>query len=330
MEERTWKEEHATTESCACDQSEPAAETLSPGAPLICFLLFTLIACAFGLTISDTQLSTASISMIAAAREPSFVSREALLVTRTLSAIFSVSTLWHDMMRPPNKHLLRYWSGSRLPSIEVRLGGGRKYMTFTVNCWTLLTAYFVGAATCSAIDVFEVPVPPLTSTCVGAALWLMHETSFACALLVTAAVTFVLIPGAVKNGARTSCSRFFVAVTLVMHNANAFLMATELLFNALPFRLAHYPVCVLWGVCYVLVAWTMLARVGGVLYPFIDPTLPPNVAIGCHAALLGALGLFFCLANAVAALADVLPLPARVVLVYAAVGCITKVRNPMP
>ena len=93
MEERTWKEEHAMTESCACDQSESAAETLSPGAPLICFLLFTLIACAFGLAISDTQLCTASISMIAAVREPSIVSRETLLGTRTLSAVFSVSTL---------------------------------------------------------------------------------------------------------------------------------------------------------------------------------------------------------------------------------------------
>ena len=136
-----------------------------------------------------------------------------------------------------------------------------------------------------------------------------------------------------------------------MHNFNLATMSAELLFNAMPIELLHYPVpprvsparpasdplrhrstptilqaAVLWGSWYVLVAWTYLRIGGAVLYPFIDPTLPRSLLF--HVALLVALALFFLIGQLISTVAMLAPDALRVVAVCVGSAAIMRVRRP--
>ena len=82
----------------------------------------------------------------------------------------------------------------------------------------------------------------------------------------------------------------------------------------------------LWGSCYVLVAWTYLLIGGAVLYPFIDPTLPRSLLF--HVALLLALALFFLIGQLISTVAMLAPDALRVVAVCVGSAAIMRVRRP--
>jgi hypothetical protein len=86
--------------------------------------------------------------------------------------------------------------------------------------------------------------------------------------LVTVVVTYVLIPGAQKEG--LSPEIYFSVPVLMLHNANNTMMATELLLSNMKFSFWHFPFCILFGVCYVLFQWYWVEKVGAFYYFFLD------------------------------------------------------------
>lgn len=85
-------------------------------------------------------------------------------------------------------------------SRAISLMGLTRFTTFTVWCWTLMGVYFLMATGLSIVRVFVVggeehlhdnkSVPELALI----VAWVLYELSFAMSLLVTAVVTFILIP----------------------------------------------------------------------------------------------------------------------------------------
>ena len=83
--------------------------------------------------------------------------------------------------------------------------------------------------------------------------WVLFQVCFTTALLVTALVTFVLIPAGRSTG--VDMAFMYDPPALIMHNLNLVLMLTELLVNRFSFNLWHTAFTVLFGMVYVLFAW---------------------------------------------------------------------------
>ena len=158
-------------------------------------------------------------------------------------------------------------------------------------------------------------------------MWVAFEVSFGLAILVTACVTFVLIPDTHRRAPADTELHFFNPMALLMHNFNVVTMATELLFNALPIMMAHFPACPLVGLAYVVVSWRVCARTGVVLYPFLDPTLPPSRSVPFHLLLLAAVAAFFGVGALATAAAHLVPVYPRIIAVYAAAASIMTTRT---
>lgn len=89
------------------------------------------------------------------------------------------------------------------------------------------------------------------------------------ALLTTVIVTFVLVPGKIKNG--TSAAHFFRFFVLVQHNANSFLLLVDLLLSNLHVRISDVPFCYLFGIIYCSYHhYVRYPRTRTVLYFFLN------------------------------------------------------------
>jgi len=295
-----------------------------PPAKLIVFCVLTFAAAVALLCLAGTEGWTRydDVTLLVVGTS-SYVPTQLLFATRVTSLaliVLSLVVYFCDEkadMSPP------LWEGSRLEGATLRCSTCPQVglCAFTLQCWLLQLLYFAGASACSlAVMVGWHNV----STAATAFLWLAFEASFSCAILVTVAVSFVLIPENAKQGNAEGVANFFTWSTLMMHNANLAFMATELVLSRLTLQITHFPVVVLWGLYYVLIAWGLLRFTGVILYPFLDPTIPR--AVVCHVALIVALLVFFLIGSAVAATAALMPLGLRVALVSLASVAIMRTR----
>jgi hypothetical protein len=185
--------------------------------------------------------------------------------------------------------------------------------------------YFTVAAALTAAAYWDIPAPPS-----GIALsWGLMQVASSSAVLVTVVVTFVLLPLREKLEGKGSNDFMLHARPLLMHNGNVVLMATELLLGRHTIETRHVGLAVLWGALYVIFAWGWQHRTGIYYYPFLDHTLHPAKAVGCHLGLVAALSLFHGIgaaASAALGAASSMPFLAKAAGVYGFVAMICRFR----
>lgn len=175
---------------------------------------------------------------------------------------------------------------------KVHLKHYERFTTFTVWCWGIQGIYYAIASFVSLSDAGWLPQAlspsptsvPVVVACQAA--WVLYEVSFSVAFLVSAVVTFVLIPATVRRG--LLLDSFYLLLPLIMHNLNALNMALELSLNSLPFCTAHGVFVLLFGMSYVLFSWYWFSRRGIFYYFFLDYERPYTVL--WHLGLMGLLG----------------------------------------
>ena len=166
--------------------------------------------------------------------------------------------------------------------VELRYGDAKVYLrrhsrwtTFTLWCFTLLFFYFALAAYCSAA-AFVGRGDGIPSGIVMATL-VLFEVSYPMSILVTAVVTFVLIPVARRH--HDPMSHLFRWRSLMMHNGNVLMMQLAMLSAPPPVTLAHLPYAVLFGCCYAVFAWYRFWRTRVFYYFFLDYHRPYAVVV---------------------------------------------------
>jgi hypothetical protein len=180
----------------------------------------------------------------------------------------------------------------------VHLRRHSRWTTFTVWCFTLLCFYFMLAAYCSGAALVgrgdAVPSGVIMVTLV------LFEVSYPMSILVTAVVTFVLIPVACRH--HHPIDRLFGWRPLMMHNGNVLMMQLAMLSAPPSVTLAHLPYAVLFGCCYAIFAWCWFWRTGVFYYFFLDYHRP--YAVLAYLGLLATLALFYGLGWLIAVLAQ--------------------------
>ena len=163
-----------------------------------------------------------------------------------------------------------------------------RFTPFTVWCWVLQLVYFSLASICSAAQVGLID-PVSVPASLAQSAWVAFEVSFATAFLVSAVVSFVLIPGTLKRG--LGLDNFFKPLPKVMHNANVVFMALELGVNKLSFSQSHHAYVLIFAMLYVVFAWLWYEIKGVFYYSFLDYARPGAAA--WYLGLMAALLLFF-------------------------------------
>ena len=286
-----------------------------------------VVVAAFGAAFVSSLVLFADASIVitpakvAAPQMPDLVSERALCLTRCLMLAANVFATVVKLSKVEDKVIKHQvpWGSKLTPLVRIRISGPRWATFFTFQAWTLQFVYLLGASACSLDAIFSLGLP--LSNAFATFLWMAYEVSFSVAILTSFIVKYVLIPTMVKKG--SSVANFFNVEDLLMHNANTLFMALELLFNDLPFILAHFPLAALFGLVYVLFSWAWLASSGCVWYDFLDPTLPKACAI--HVALVSVLGVFFAIGVGFAQAASMIASPLlRVAVVLAGVAAVAR------
>ena len=215
--------------------------------------------------------------------------QRAFIALRLVAAAACVGTWLELIMGAPMRFSAQYVPPSRLAPVDVQFRYVGKISTFTTITWTLLTAFIVGATASSvALAAGIEPSDSPAMRCILTALWIAYEISLPTAILITCIVSFVLVPLVAREG--LPASNLYSWRAQMMHNANALIVANELLFNRLPVVATHITAPMLWGACYVVFAWVHLRRSGVIYYPFLDPTLRPATSVPIHMALMAGCG----------------------------------------
>lgn len=172
-----------------------------------------------------------------------------------------------------------------------------RFTTFTVWCFVLLCGYFILAATCSGAVLagYAALVPPWLVT----GTLILFEMSYPMSLLVSAVVTFVLIPVARRH--QHPIGRLFRWRPLMMHSGNVLMMQLAMLSAPPPVTLAHLPYAVLFGCSYALFACYWFWRTGVFYYFFLDYRRP--AALWTYLGLLATVALLYSLSYGIAHLA---------------------------
>src|SRR5262249_53078819 len=136
-------------------------------------------------------------------------------------------------------------------------------------------------------------------SCVVTATLVLFEVSYPMRILVTAVVTFVLLP--VAHGYNQPMSRMFGWRPLMMHNGNVLMMQLAMLSAPPPVTLAHLPYAVLFGCCYAIFAWYWFWRTGVFYYFFLDYHRP--YAVVAYLGLLTTLPMLYGLGYLIAVIA---------------------------
>lgn len=309
-------DEHHPVEKMDAAYDEPRRQRCNKPRFGIMILVTLLITAALAfLRYADLQSETVTFSSVGGS---SLVSPLILAYVRATCAALGAFTLGCLVFDNAIEMRPTYLDGSALEPKIIQLGGLARLSTFTVQCWTLLTLYFIGACANSLLLVFGTAHPPrwfLT------ALWFAYETSLASAALVTFVVTFALIPRSVKSGNKDGIRLFFTWKTQFMHSLNIVLMVIELILNDMPCLPSHIPIGMLWGLYYVLFSWAWLrySSYSIVYYFFLDPTLPFRQSATFLIVLLTIFAAFFGLAVAL----DSISLHVRAVLCLVGIVLIT-------
>jgi hypothetical protein len=130
-----------------------------------------------------------------------------------------------------------------------------RFTTFTVWSWVLQGFYFTFAAYFSLSYYFAVDRESYANlNALSIKLtWVLFEISLPISFIISAIVTFILIPGAKKNNVPVNV--FYTFQALLMHNANVLFMASEMMMNALTIKYSHFPFIILYGATYAVFSW---------------------------------------------------------------------------
>jgi hypothetical protein len=170
---------------------------------------------------------------------------------------------------------------------QVHLRHHSRWTTFTLWCFTLLFFYFTLATYCTGAAFVGhgdiVPSGVIMATLV------LFEVSYPMSILVTAIVTFVLIPVAYRHN--YPIGQMFGWRPLMLHNGNVLMMQRAMLSAPPPITLAHLPYAVLFGCCYIIFAWCGFWRTGVFYYFFLDYHRPD--AVLAYLGLLATLAMLY-------------------------------------
>ena len=176
------------------------AERRSPSIGVALFVASVSALCVALLFATELHTHEVTVHTVASASEPAVVSADALFVSRCAMIVANMYALAAKLRRVDHK-VVRFDRGSQLKEKEFVVSGADQASYFTVQCWILQLAYLVGAAACSVLSLNDVELNGVALRRVlPAVTWFAFEVSFSCALLVSAVVTFVLIPTELRAG----------------------------------------------------------------------------------------------------------------------------------
>tara|TARA_B100001250_G_scaffold49018_1_gene38426 strand:- start:4340 stop:5254 length:915 start_codon:yes stop_codon:yes gene_type:complete len=255
-------------------ESDRTAATLS----LVAFVAgISLIWAVIGPGHSAASISEASGSQV--------IPSTTLAMFRTIAAMASVFTL---SAIASNKEGLNY----NVLDYETKIYGPRRLLgtsrlaAYTMWSFGLLGIYFSIAAFVTWSHILGTNVPDILLVACPAAL----AASCASALLVSATVTFILIPESNERG--DNISHYFLWDNQIMHNGNVIILGAELLVTDITIGLSHISFPVIFGAIYVTFSAFFAMREGGFyFYDFLDPRL--NGAPVIHMILLAVLAALY-------------------------------------
>merc|ERR1719319_181785 len=150
-------------------------------------------------------------------------------------------------------------AGSKLPpssSLKWRHAGLRRLFSFTVQSWTFLGFYFLGAGYFSfqlyKSNPDKVPsaVPSRQFAIVESSrlckyLQIAYEIALTSSLMIDVIVTYVIIPSTMKRGGNM-IRICFNTNSLITHNLNLVIMLTEMYLNRWHISIWHFGVVLAW------------------------------------------------------------------------------------
>ena len=190
-----------------------------------------------------------------------------LALFRTVAAVLALFTLVSICIDEQGSVSLPVFYDSRQRG-EIVLLGAHRLIPFTVWSFAAFGLYFTIAAASSWVLVLggEVPGWALASAP------LAFATACGTALLVTAVVTFYLIPSNAAKG--YDVSKYFEWQEVLMHNGNVIILGIELVFGGIGITLGMVAFPLLFGIVYIGFANAYAMFGGGIyLYDFLDPRL---------------------------------------------------------
>ena len=243
---------------------------------VLCLLLSVAVYCVWTLGRNFDKQQQLSLALYTTS---SVVPPSALLVFR----VFCATIIWSL-----NAFLL-FDSGGLKLDVQMRDGTnkkvflkhGERFTPFTVWCWVCQGLYFGLAVLLSLSHEGYVDLKQYTPL-VSSTAHILFEISFATAFLVSAVVTYVLIPATIKR--KLPLDNFFMPLPKIMHNANVVFISMELILNKIDFNFSHHPYLLFYAMAYVVFAWAWFEVKGLFYYFFLDYVRPD--ALAWHVALL--------------------------------------------
>jgi hypothetical protein len=186
-----------------------ASYTTAPTLPLIVLVATCLLLTLVTLQRWPLGFETVTTETMGASSEPFIVSTFTLCCVRGTFAVVIWSAIIARVFGKVNLVRPEYFPESRLPpGASVELTGLKTFTTFTVQTWLVQGLYFIGAFVCSVVTLHGNGDGPMLQAA-ARVLWVLYEVSLGCAPLVTAVVTFVLVPTMIKRGDETAIGLFF-------------------------------------------------------------------------------------------------------------------------
>lgn len=214
---------------------------------------------------------------------PDIISRKVLGVIRVVFAVFIFAV---SLYRSTETELLQpnLMKHSKLRSLPFDAGGIRAQWFFTSWSWNLLGLYFATSGyTTLLVDRYVskgLEMPDLTWEL--RACFLLYSTVAPTTMLTSFIVTYVLWDRALSGNGSDKLKRIAI---LLQHNANVFLSLLEVgILGGLKLRFIDIAVAPLFGIAYVLFAWSIRFRwhpSGAPQFPyfFLDTTLGKTTSI---------------------------------------------------
>lgn len=267
-----------------------------------------VISLAFASRISIDPIAT--IQLITTPLFPNIISRRMLGWIRCFIAGF-ISIVSGFKMRNVEYVSVNYLPSSKLISRPITLTGWRAQSSFTSWSWNVLGIYFAlsGLVTLYVndhekmtpspdLDMLEKQLKPYLRMCI-----ILFEIVAPLTMLVSAVVRYALWPIGLKQKNTDAMKHPLV---MIQHNANLFFALCEIsLLGGLPVRFEDMALAPLFGVVYIVFAWSIRYRWipsksgtyddAQFLYFFLDTTLDGYTPTIFLAILVLVLSVFHCL-----------------------------------
>ena len=174
---------------------------LGPSLPILVFVVTVVATCVYQLSSSNLQFDAVNLHSLTAPSDEvaGFISLGTFALIRTAFAVVGLFTIKTVTCGPPLTLTSIYDRDSKITGpILLTFWGLPRLGTFTVQTFTLQTAFHVVTAVLTSLAACGIPVT--LPRFFLAAIWVAYQVTAACALLVTVIVTFVLVPGLMRKG----------------------------------------------------------------------------------------------------------------------------------